>query len=112
MGATSVTGVSGPGTVAGRQKGSEHMSLSVKKLVGPHVVAAGKTTLSSTTGTIVIPEQTGTVSDYCVLVTNNSSTHVRVSTALAAVSDSDAWSFGVTAGSGDIVHWAVVKIGL
>ena len=40
MGATSVTGVSGVGTVAGSQKGSEHMSLSVKKLIGPIAVAA------------------------------------------------------------------------
>lgn len=112
MGATSVTGVSGPGSVAGIQKGSEHMSLSVKKLVGPHIIAAGRTTLSGTTGTIVIPEQTGEVTDYCVLLTNNSSTNAYVSTALAAVSSSDSWSFVITAGSGDIVGWAVVKTGM
>jgi hypothetical protein len=48
MGATSVTGVSGVGSAAkpGRgNKGSEHMSLGVHRLIGPRVVAAGTVTL-------------------------------------------------------------------
>ncbi len=112
MGATSVTGVSGPGSVAGNQKGSEHMSLSVKKLVGPHVVAAGTVTLSGTTGTIEIPEQTGTVAEYSVQLTSNSTTNAYVSTVMAAVDSSDSWSFVVTAGSGAVVYWSVLKNGL
>lgn len=112
MGATSVTGVSGAGSVAGRQKGSEHMSISNKKIVGPKVVCAGSETLSGTTATIEIPEQTGTVSDYIVMLTNNSSTNAYVSTALAAVTDTDTWNFTVTAGSGDVVYWSVQKKGL
>lgn len=112
MGATSVTGVSGAGTVGGRQKGSEHMSLSIKKLIGPKVVAAGKETLSGTTGTFEIPAQTGAVTDYIVMLTNNSSTNAYVSTDLAAVTDTDTWNFTVTAGSGDVVRWAVLKTGL
>ena len=112
MGATSVTGVSGPGSVAGNQKGSEHMSLGVAKLVGPKVSAAGYVTCSGTTGTVVFPALAGAVTDYVVLLTATTSTHTYISTALAAVSDTGDWDFIVTASSGAVVNWAVVKIGL
>ncbi len=110
MGATSVTGV-GIGGVSGNQKGSEHMSLGVSKLIGPKVSAAGKITLTGTTGTVEIPALVGAVGDYVVMLSANTSTHVYVSTALAAVSNSDSWSFIATGGSGAVVNWAVVKVG-
>lgn len=112
MGATSVTGVSGHGSVAGIQKGSEHMSLSVGKLVGPRVSAAGVKTLTGTTGTVVFPALTGDVGDYVVMLSANTSAHVYVSTALDEVTDTDDWSFIITGGSGATVNWAVVKVGL
>jgi hypothetical protein len=111
MGATSVTGVSGPGSVAGNQKGSEHMSLGVAKLIGPKVSAAGKVTLSGTTGVVEFPALVGAVSDYVVMLSANTSTHVYVSTAMAAISSTDQWGFTVTGGSGAVVNWTVVKIG-
>jgi len=111
MGATSVTGVSGPGSVAGIQKGSEHMSLGVAKLIGPKVSAAGKITLTGTTGVVEFPALVGAVSDYVVILSANTSAHVYVSTALAAISDTDQWGFTATGGSGAVVNWAVVKIG-
>lgn len=111
MGATSVTGVSGPGSVAGNQKGSEHMSLGVGKLIGPKVAAAGKVTLSGTTGVVQFPALVGVVADYVVMVTANSATLAYVSTAMAAISDTDQWGFTVTGGSGAVVNWTVVKIG-
>lgn len=111
MGATSVTGVSGPGSVAGLQKGSEHMSLGVAKLIGPKVAAAGKITLTSTTGVVEFPALVGTVSDYVVMLSANTSTHVYVSTALAAIADTGEWGFTITGGSTALVNWAVVKIG-
>lgn len=112
MGATSVTGVSGAGSVAGGQKGSEHMSLSVTKLIGPKVCAAGAKTLTGTTGTVVIPALTGVVGDYVVMLSANTSAHVYVSTAMAAVTDTDDWSFVITGGSGAVVNWTVAKTGL
>lgn len=112
MGATSVTGVSGPGSVAGLQKGSEHMSLGIKKLIGPKVAAAGTETLSGTTGVVEFPELAGAVTDYIVILTSNSATAPYVSTGLAAVASTDTWNFTITAGSGAVVSWAVVKIGL
>lgn len=112
MGATSVTGVSGAGSVAGSQKGSEHMSLSVHKLIGPRVSAAGVKTLTGTTGTVVIPALTGSVSDYVVMVSANAATLAYVSTAMAAVSSTDDWSFVITGASGGDVNWMVVKTGL
>lgn len=111
MGATSVTGV-GIGGVSGSQKGSEHMSLGVSKLIGPKVAAAGKITLTGTTGTVEIPAMVGVVGDYVVMTCANTSAHVYVSTAMAAVSDSDSWSFVITGGSGAIVNWTVVKTGV
>lgn len=112
MGATSVTGVSGPGTVAGKQKGSEHMSLSVKKLIGAHIVAAGVQTLSGTTGVVEVPAQSDAIGGYMVLLTSSSATAPFVSVALAAVANTNTWTFTVTAGSGATVNWALVKTGV
>jgi len=64
MGATSVTGVSGSGSVQdaifpggwGQGKGSEHMSLGVNRLVGPRVVCAGTVALVGGTATVQLPD--------------------------------------------------------
>lgn len=111
MGATSVTGVSGPGSVAGKQKGSEHMSLGVAKLIGPKVSAAGKITLTGTTGVVEFPALVGSVNDYVVILSANTITHVFVSTAMAAVSGTDMWGFTITGGSAAVVNWTVIKVG-
>ena len=112
MGATSVTGVSGPGSVAGIQKGSEHMSLGVNKLIGPKVVAAGLTTLATTTGVVQFPALAGVVGDYVVMVSALSNTHCYVSTGLAAVSSTGEWGFTITGGNAANVNWCVVKTGV
>lgn len=59
MGATSVTGVSGAGSVAGFSKGSGNQSLGVEKLVGPRVVAAGQATVGAGSGATVTFTVTG-----------------------------------------------------
>lgn len=111
MGSTNVTG-SGLGS-AKVNKGSEHMSVGVEKLVGPHIVAAGTETLSGTTAVIEIPAPATAVTGYHVQLSNNSSTHAYVSTALAVSGvDSGVWTLTVTAGSGDIVKWSLVKEGV
>jgi hypothetical protein len=112
MGASSVTGISGPGSVAGNQKGSEHMSLGVHKLIGPRVVAAGAETLVGTTGTVEIPALAGAVTDYIIMLTGVSTTECYVSTGLAAVASTDTWNFIITGGSGEVVNWMIVKKGL
>lgn len=112
MGATSVTGVSGPGSVAGNQKGSEHQSLGVEKLIGPKVVAAGHETLSGTTAVVELPAPTGAVADYMVVLQTDSAVPAYTSVALAAVAGSDSWSFTVTADTDAKVDWMVVKKGL
>ena len=111
MGATSVTGVSGPGSVAGIQKGSEHMSLGVGKLVGPKVAAAGAATLSGGTFAVEFPALAGAVTDYIVMLSANANTLPYVSVALAAITDTDEWGFTITGGTSDVVNWAVVKVG-
>lgn len=106
MGASSVTGVSGLGSVAGSQKGSEHMSLGVHKLIGPRVCAAG----SAVPGDVVFPALSGDVGDYVVMLTGDSAV-ATLTDALAAVSDSGDWGFTI-GGSADLVNWLVVKTGL
>lgn len=108
MGATSTNGV-GLGSVYGNQKGSDSMSLGVSKLIGPKVSAAGSATLSGTTKVVEIPKLVGVVEDYIVMVSAMTSTHVYVSTAMAAVANSDSWGFTITGGSGAVVNWTVIK---
>jgi hypothetical protein len=113
MGATSVTGVSGAGSVAGYQKGSEHMSLSVKKLIGPHIIACGTATMSSSTAVVEFPAPSGLTTDYVVMLTNTTgATSPYVSVAIAAVANTADWDFTIHAGASDVVNWCVVKTGL
>jgi hypothetical protein len=87
------------------------MSLGINKLIGPKVGAAGKITLSGTTGVVEFPKLAGAVADYVVMLTPNSNALAYVSTALAAIANTDEWGFTITGGSGAVVNWAVVKIG-
>lgn len=111
MGATSVTGVSGAGSVSGKQKGSEHMSLGVSKLIGPKVAAAGKVTLSGTSGVVQFPALVGSVLDYIVILTPTTNAVSYVSSGLATISSTDDWTFTASGGSGSVLNWCVVKKG-
>lgn len=108
MGATSVTGT-GNGSAESLNKGAYgRQTLGVGHLLGPHVVAAGKTTLSTGAATVVIP-LVGATADFVLLVSNQ--------TDATAVNGTFAISSNVAtltlAGTGsDVVGWAVVKIGL
>jgi len=108
LGATSVTGV-GPGSAAGHgtgNKGSEHMSLAVHRLIGPRVVACGMVQLDEGgAGTAYFPELPGGPSLYCPFLSTNTGTHAWWSNFTSS-------SFGVTGGNGDMVCWTVVKKGL
>jgi hypothetical protein len=85
------------------------MSLGVKRLIGPHIVAAGTVTLSGTTATVEIPPQTNIEGKhYMVLLTANNGA-VWSTTGV----NETAWTFNVTAAvSGAVVWWAVVLMGL
>lgn len=107
MASTSVTG-HGVGVASG-QKGSQHMSLGVSKLVGPKIACAGTCVLSGTTGVVLIPDQ-GTLTDYIVILQSRTATAAYVSSALAQSSGS--WTFTITGSSGATVDYLVVKIGL
>lgn len=108
MGATSVTGVSGPGTAAGRSKGSEHMSLGVEKLIGPRVVAAGSATLNgSGVVTVTFPELAGSASDYIgVAVSTNGTVGAVNVTGLTTT------SIALKGTASHVVNWMVIKAGL
>lgn len=71
MAASSVTGV-GAGSALKKQKGSEHMTLGVDKLIGPHVVSAGSVALTSgtpSTATVTFPQALSSATGHYVQLT-------------------------------------------
>lgn len=81
MGATSVTG-KGLGSADKKNKGSEHTSMSVSKLIGPRIVYADQVTLDSSGDlTIILPELPLEASKYIVVATD---AHATAATACAA----------------------------
>jgi len=119
MAASSVTGV-GQGSADGRNKGSDHMSLGVSKLIGPRVVAAGVVSLvdaSSKSEVTVTLEAalSGADTDYIVVATI---APVTPTAAIAAggvsvsAFDASAGTFVLT--SADTfthpINWTVIKV--
>lgn len=108
MGATSVTGVSGHGVVDGWNKGSDHMSLGVTKLIGPRVVAAGTATIGGGgTVEVNIPELSGDSDEYIVLATDTNATVAAVNVTAFALS-----AFTLKGTATHIINWAIIKVGL
>lgn len=108
MGATSVTGVSGPGSVRGKQKGSPHDSLGVSRLIGPRVVSAGSATLDGAgTVTIDFPDIGGVAGDYIAIAVSNDPVANAVNvTALTTT------SITLLGNANDPVSYAIIKVGL
>lgn len=106
MGATSVTGVSGSGSVAGRQKGSPHWSLGVEKLIGPRVVAAGQVTLNGSGVFTVDLDLSGSASDYVAFATDTHSTVAAVNATSLSVT-----ALALKGTAAHVVNWQVVKVG-
>lgn len=111
MGASSVTGVSGHGTVAGVQKGSEHMSLGVERLVGPRHVYVGKVTLAAGAATLEIPLPTTDVDDYVVQATNMTGDVAVGVDAFAIDADTKVATIGIAGTGTDVVAVTVLKVG-
>lgn len=107
MGATSVTGVSGAGSVEGIQRGSEHMSLGVEKLIGPRVVAGGSATLSGGgTVTVVFPVLSGVAADYIGIANDTNATVGAVN--ITALTTS---SIALKGTATHVVNWMIIKAG-
>lgn len=105
MGATSVTGVSGVGDVSGNQKGSEHMSLGVAKLVGPRVAAAGTATLSSSgTVTVDFPAVGTVLSQFMGMAVDTNATVGAVNVTALTLT-----SIALKGTASHVVNWMVVK---
>ena len=106
MGATSVSGVSGVGPVDGIQKGSEHMSLGVNKLVGPRVAAAGTVALNgSGVATVNFPAVGDDVSQFIGMAVDTNGTIGAVNvTALTTT------SIALKGTASHTVNWMVVKV--
>lgn len=109
MGATSVTGVSGPGTSQGSQKGSQFASLGVSRLIGPRVVLAGQVTLDGGgNATVNFPDIGGVAGDYVGFATN---TNAAIANAVN-VTGLTTTSITLVGTAGHVVNYMVVKVGL
>jgi len=106
MGATSVTGVSGAGSVQdGLSKGSGHMTLGVGHLIGPRVVSAGKVTLTGgATSATVDHEDLGGTTGFVVVLTADNVTGAYLTARTGS-------SFAFTTGANGTVNWAIVSVG-
>lgn len=109
MGATSVTGVSGPGSASAYgagNKGSEHMALGVHRLIGPRVVGCGDVVLNASGHALVVfPSLPGGSSLYCPFLSSDNATFPYWGNFTVT-------SFNVTGGNNAEVCWEIVKKGL
>jgi hypothetical protein len=108
MGATSVTGVGvGSASAYGAgNKGSEHMSLGVHRLIGPRVTGASEIVLNASGfGLVVYPALPGGATLYSPFLSSNNAIFPYWGNFTAT-------SFNVTGGPGAIVAWTVIKNGL
>lgn len=111
MGASSVTG-KGLGSAVGKNKGSEHMTLGVSKLIGPRVVVADSATLDGSGDKVVkFPNLGGVVGDYIITVTDANAT---AAAAVAGTLAMDATSTTITlkGPAAGLVHYSIIKKGL
>jgi hypothetical protein len=107
MAASSVTGV-GPGSADGRNKGSEHTSMHVSKLIGPRLVSCGQVVLGGGTpssGAVTFTQSLSSAAGYFV-----TATPVGSSTGAVNVSAVATTGFVVTGanGSSATVNWSLV----
>jgi hypothetical protein len=100
----------GPGSAEPNGKGSTRDSMTVDKLIGPRVVAAGTVTLSSGTATVTFPQPMPLAASNYIVVTQqfNSSNSTRCTS--KTDSSSKFSSFAVAGTSSDVVQWLVIKI--
>jgi hypothetical protein len=109
MSATSVTGVSGPGSASQPgvgNKGSDNMSLAVHRLIGPRVVMAGNITLDDDGhGIVDYATLPGVVGDYGITLTKADSSTTPYYGGFTTS------RFGITGGANQDVTWTVVKTG-
>jgi hypothetical protein len=111
MTASSVTGV-GLGAAVPNNKGSEHMSLGVEKLIGPRVVAADEVTLDgSGDATVVLPLLDGVVGDYIVTATDSDVTGATAVTAIMAFGAADS-TITLKGTASNTIAWSIIKKGL
>jgi len=108
MGATSVTGV-GAGSAEAYNKGAPgRQTLGVGHLIGPHVVNAGKATLSGGTKAVGIPPLSGVAANYVVIATDYTAANAVKAVLTVA---SDIWTITFTGTSSDVIQYAVISIG-
>ena len=112
MGASSVTGVGQGSALKAGQKGAKHATLGVNNLIGPHVVAAGRVTLSSGAAVVHLPLLPGAATDYIVVTGNATTAGANDIKVVLTFSTDTVLTITGTSASSDVVMYAVVKIGI
>lgn len=113
MGASSVTGV-GQGSADKRNKGSEHMTLGVEKLIGARVVDAGSVVLASgtpSTATVRFAADLASATGYFVHATPVGATS-GIAAAGVATSVVNTTGFVLTGGNNvtTTINWMLFKL--
>ena len=113
MGAYSVTGISGPGSSEGKNRGPGNGRNEYVSLISPHVVAAGSVTLASGVFTLTLPTPlTGGYAKYIVMLTDVGTGNNGVSvSALTNDGNGNFASFVINGTSTDVVNYAIVSVG-
>jgi hypothetical protein len=115
MAASSVTGISGPGSAENNgMKGPGNGRNQYVPLVSPHVISANTTTLTGGTSLITFPAPyLGDKSKYMVFAqaVGGSGTHVNV-TQMNNDEMGNFASFQLTGASGTVCNWLVVNRGV
>lgn len=111
MTASSVTG-RGLGSANGKNKGSEHMTLGVEKLIGPRIMAADEVTLDgSGDAVVVLPLFPGAVTDYVVSVTDTDAAAAAAAAGELAFNTNDT-TLTLKGPANGTVSYVIVKKGL
>lgn len=108
MPAASESGV-GPGSADGYNKGSEHMTLDINKLIGFHGVTGGLAVLSGGAATVTFPKSLSADKDKYIVIVSSLASYARLN---AKNNDSDGFftSFTIAGTGTDTVQWAVFRL--
>lgn len=111
MGATSVTGVGGPGGVEGKNSGAKSYTISASRLVGPRIVAAGSFTMPGSGSKVLnLPLLKTAPFGYSVQCLDNNGVLGITNVSMTTTTTNTVLTF--TGGNSNLVSYAIIKNGI
>jgi hypothetical protein len=112
MGASSVTGISGPGSSEGGFRGPGNGRNEYVSLISPHVITAGVVTLSGGVATVSFPASLSSGNaNYVVILTDATALHPASVGTTTNDSNGNFASFVVNGTGSDVINYIVVSVG-